>query len=179
MPRSIVRLAVAAALVLPSALGAQTGEAVIKKEGDSPLTTTATFPVAKDLVYRIAWAVNVGPEKPEEVAPAFRRPANFLVLSDRNGLPRKNVHQAVVIWGTATHSLLKNDAYKAAKGADNASIPLLQALHDAGVQIIVCGEALVNRKLAPADLLPFVKIAPTATMALATLNAQGYSTFTP
>lgn len=179
MTRPLAVLALATSLALPGAIGAQSGDAVIKKEGESPLVTDATFPVAKDLVYRIAWAVNVGPEKPEEVVPGFRRPANFLVLGDRNGLPRKNVHQAVVIWGTATHSLLKNDAYKAAKGADNASIPLLQALHDAGVQIIVCGEALINRKLSRADLLPFVKIAPTATMALATLNAQGYTTFSP
>jgi len=29
------------------------------------------------------------------------------------------------------------------------------------------------------DLLPFVKVAPTATHALATLHAQGYGLFTP
>jgi intracellular sulfur oxidation DsrE/DsrF family protein len=47
------------------------------------------------------------------------------------------------------------------------------------VQVIVCGEALINRKLSRDDLLPFVKIAPTASLALATLHAQGYAVFRP
>ena len=38
-------------------------------------------------------------------------------------------------------------------------------------------QALINRKLSRDDLLPFEKIAPTATMALATLHAQGYAIF--
>lgn len=177
MSRPALLLAVLAALTLPAGAAAQTSAAVLNKEGASPLATEPTFPASKDLVYKIAYAVNVGPEKPGDVVPGFRAPANFLYVGDANGVPRKNVHLAVVVWGTATHSLLKNDAYKAAKGEDNASIALLQALNDAGVQIIVCGEALINRKIARSDLLPFVKIAPTASYALATLHAQGYAKF--
>lgn len=164
--------------IIPSAAIAQ-GGTVIERQAASPLATDPTFPASKTLAYRIAWAVNVGPEKPDSVVPGFRSTANFLYVGDANGVPRSNVHLAVVVWGTATHSLLKNEAYKAARGVDNASIPLLQALSDAGVQIIVCGEALINRKLDRKDLLPFVKIAPTATMALATLHAQGYAVFRP
>lgn len=164
--------------VMPSAAVAQSGS-VIGRQAASPLATDPTFPASKTLAYRIAWGVNVGPEKPDSVVPGFRSTANFLYVSDANGVPRANVHLAVVVWGTATHSLLRNDAYRAARGVDNASIPLLQALSDAGVQIIVCGQALINRKLDRKDLLPFVKIAPTATMALATLHAQGYAVFRP
>lgn len=162
-------------LMLPTAVFAQSGADVIRQQAASPLAGEITFPAAKDLVYRLAWGVNVGPAQADSVVPGFRQVANFLYVGDANGIPRSNVHLAVVIWGTATHALLKNGAYRAAKGADNASIPLLQALDAAGVQIIVCGEALINRKLSRDDLLPFVKIAPTATMALATLGAQGYT----
>lgn len=175
----VAAIAVIAVVAAPLTLTAQAGRTVIEKEGASPLVSGVTFPVTRDLPYRIAWGINTGPEKPEEIVPGFRTPANFLVLADRNAVPKGNVHLAIVIWGSATHSLLKNDAYKAAKGADNASIALLEALDAAGVQVIVCGEALVNRKLAAADLLPFVKVAPTATMALATLHAQGYATWLP
>jgi intracellular sulfur oxidation DsrE/DsrF family protein len=176
---AIAAVVAAAAVTAPATLSAQTARAVIEKEGASPLVTGVTFPVTRDLPYRIAWGINVGPEKADSVVPGFRSPANFLVLADRNGVPKGNVHLAIVIWGSATHSLLRNDAYKAARGADNASIALLEALDAAGVQVIVCGEALVNRKLAASDLLPFVKVAPTATMALATLHAQGYATWMP
>lgn len=166
------------ALAVPSIAAAQ-GTAVINREGASPLAANVDFPASRTLAYRIAWAVNVGPEKPDSVVPGFRAPANFLYVGDANGVPRANMRLAVVVWGTATHALLRNDAYRAARGVDNASIPLLQALNDAGVQIIVCGEALINRKLSRADLLPFVKVAPTATMGLATLHAQGYAVFRP
>ena len=173
MRHAFLALALVAA---PTILSAQSAD-VIKQQGSSPLATDPTFPASKDLAYRIAWGVNVGPATPDSVVSAFRSVANFLYVGDANGVPRSNVHLAVVVWGTATHSLLKNAAYRAAKRSDNATIPLLQALHDAGVQIIVCGEALINRKLSRDDLLPFVKIAPTATMALATLHAQGYAIF--
>lgn len=170
----------ALALSAPAAsLAQQQAGNAIQKEGASPLAPNATFPASKELQYRIAWGVNVGPEKPDSVAPGFRAPANFLYVGDANGVPRANVHLAIVVWGTATHSLLKNEAYRAAKGADNASISLLQALNDAGVQVIVCGEALINRKISRNDLLPFVKIAPTATLGLATLHAMGYAVFRP
>ena len=167
-------LALTLVAAIPAISLAQSND-VIKQQAASPLASHITFPASKDLVYRLAWGVNVGPSTPDSVVPGFRSAANFLYVGDANGVPRANVRLAVVIWGTATHSLLKNDAYRAAKGVENASIPLLQALDDAGVQIIVCGEALINRKLSRDDLLPFVKIAPTATMALATLHAQGYA----
>ena len=179
MIRRAICPVIAGLLILPGTVRAQSGADVIRQQGASPLASRITFPASKDLVYRIAWGVNVGPSQSDSVVPGFRLPANFLYIGDANGVPRANVHLAVVIWGSATHSLLKNDAYRAAKGTDNASIPLLQALHEAGVQIILCGEALINRKLSPDDVLPFVKIAPTATMALATLHAQGYAVFRP
>ena len=169
------------ALAVPAALLAQSGADIIRQQGGGPMTKAqdVTFPAPTDLVYRIAWAVNVGPEKPDSVVPGFRATAGFFVTSDASGIPRRNVHQAIVVWGTATQSLLKNEAYRKAKGTDNASIALLQALNDAGVKIIVCGVALINRKIDAADLLPFVKVAPTAQMGLATLNAQGYTTVRP
>lgn len=153
------------------------GNEVIRKEGASPLATNVTFPAPKDVVFRIAYAVNTGPEQPHEGVAGFKSAANFLYVGDANGVPRANMKLAIVVWGTATHSLLTNDAYKAAKGADNASVALLRALHDAGVEIIVCGEALINRTIDRKDVLPFVKIAPTASIALATLHAQGYAIF--
>jgi intracellular sulfur oxidation DsrE/DsrF family protein len=176
MPRSLLLVV---SLLSPALALAQGGTDVIRQQGASPLASQITFPASKDLAYRIAWGVNVGPTQPDSVVPGFRSPANFLYVGDANGVPRANVHLAIVVWGTATHSLLQNEAYRAAKGADNASIPLLQALNDAGVQVIVCGEALINRKLSRDDLLPFVKIAPTASLALATLHAQGYAVFRP
>ncbi len=45
------------------------------------------------------------------------------------------------------------------------------------MQIIVCGQALINRNVPRAELLPFVKVATSATAARAILAAQGYATW--
>ncbi len=170
---------VAACLTLPGTATAQAGEALIRKLGASQPIANITFPAEKSLTYKVLWDVTQGPEKPGQLVDGFRRPANFLVMAEQEGVPRRNVHLAIIVHGTATQSLLRNDAYKAATGADNESVALLQALHDAGVKIIVCGQALINRKVPREGLLPFVTVASSATMARATLHAQGYGTFTP
>ena len=178
-PALAVSTAFAAALLVgvPSLARAQSGEALIKELGASTAVPNPTFPADKSLTYRIAWNVTDAPEKPAEIAPGFRRPANFLTMTDAEGVPRAQVHLAIIVYGPAAKSLQRNEHYKAAAGADNASIPLLEALNQAGVQVIVCGQALAHLKIGREQLLPFVKVATSATMARATLAAQGYSTF--
>ena len=183
MIRHVARLAFAALLTAPlaapSAAFAQTGEALIKKLGANSPIANITFPADKSIQYRVSWDVTQGPEKPGQLVSGFRVPANFFVMAEQEGVPRRNVHLAIIVHGTATQSLLNREAYKAATGAENESIPLLEALNAAGVQIIVCGQALINRKVPREGLLPFVKVANSATMARAVLAAQGYATFTP
>lgn len=177
MLRPTLQLALAALLAAPALAYAQTGEALIRKLGANTPIANITFPADKSLQYRVSWDVTQGPEKPGQMVTGFRLPANFFVMAEQEGVPRRNVHLAIIVHGTATQSLLGRDAYKAATGAENESIPLLEALHDAGVQVIVCGQALVNRKVPREGLLPFVKVANSATMARAVLAAQGYATF--
>jgi intracellular sulfur oxidation DsrE/DsrF family protein len=162
------------ALVAPGSLAAQSGEALIRKLGAGPAQAAPTFPAPKDLHYRVAWHATQAPDSAHQIVAGFRSPANFLVMTDDNGVPRRNVHLALIVHGTATKSLLNNAAYKAMTGSDNASIPLLEALHEAGVEVVVCGVALVNRKVPRDQLLPFVKVATSATLAHAVYAAQGY-----
>lgn len=177
MHRLRTALAISLLLASPSVVQGQTGEALIKSLGTSSPVPNPSFPADKALTYKIAWNVTAAPEKPEQLADGFRRPANFLTMTDAEGVPRSQVHLAVIVYGGATKSLMHGAAYKAATGADNGSIPLLEALDAAGVQVIVCGQAIAKLKIAREQLLPFVKVATSATMARATLAAQGYATF--
>lgn len=172
-------LMLALALLLAAPLGAQTGEALIREIGGTSAVTNPTFPAPRDLIYKMAWHVTEGPTDPKERVSGFGTPANFLRLMDVNGVPRSNVKLAIIVHGTATPSLLNNAAYRTRTGADNASIALLTALNEAGVQIIVCGQALINRNVPRDQLLPFVKVATTATSAHGILAAQGYAVITP
>jgi intracellular sulfur oxidation DsrE/DsrF family protein len=174
MLRSFRPLALCATLIFPAAAAAQSGEALIRKLGAGPPVAAPTYPAPANRSYRVAWHVTEAPEKAGEVVPGFRSPANFLVMADDNGVPRDSVRLAIIVHGQATRSLLSNAAYRTMTGSDNGSIPLLEALHDAGVQIVVCGVALINRKVPRDQLLPFVKVATSATLAHAILASEGY-----
>ncbi len=158
---------------------AQQGEALLRSEGKFSPIPKPEFGTPTTLVYKVSWDVTVGPEKPGDITVGFRTPANFLMMTDTSGVPRRNVHLAMIVHGTATRSLLRNDAYRAATGVDNPNIALLEALNSAGVQVIVCGQALINRKVPRDQLLPFVKVSISATLARAVLAAQGYAIMTP
>ena len=178
MRRSLLACTFLALLIAPTRGAAQhRGADLIREMGRSPDIQGLTFAAPKHLTYKVSWDVTMGPEDAAEMVAGFRRPAGFLVQMDQQGVPRKNVQLAIIVHGTATRSLLNNAAYTAATGKDNASIALLEALNEAGVQIIVCGQALINRNVPRAELLPFVKVATSATAARAILAAQGYATW--
>jgi intracellular sulfur oxidation DsrE/DsrF family protein len=168
-----------AATLSPVALTAQTGEALLKKVGTSTPIPNPSFVADKTAEYKVAWDVTAAPDKPDAMPAGIARPANFLMMADENGLDRKRVHLAIILHGGATSAVMTNEAYKAAKGVDNPNIALLKAMTDAGVQVIVCGQALAGAKIAREQVLPFVKVATSATFARATLHARGYATFEP
>jgi len=170
---------IAVPFALPAALAAQTGEALIRKVGASTPVPNPSFVGDKTVDYKVAWDVTAAPDKPDAMPAGLARPANFLMMAEENGLDRKRVHLAIILHGGATSAVLTNEAYKAAKGVDNPSIALIKAMTDAGVQVIVCGQSLANNKIARDQVLPFVKVATSATFARATLHAQGYATFEP
>ncbi len=177
MSRPFALLVMIIALLVPSTAHAQRGADLLRRMADGPEVTGPTFPAPTTLTYKISWDVTNGPNDPADLVQGFRRPAGFLRQMDQQGVPRANIKLAIIVHGTATRSLLTNAAYKAQTGKDNASIALLEALHEAGVQIIVCGQALINRNVPRAELLPFVKVASSATAARAILAAQGYATW--
>lgn len=172
-------LAVALAALSARPLVAQTGEALLREIGGTPAVTDPTFRAPADLTYKMAWHVTEAPAEANGIAAGFRSPANIMRQLESNGVPRRNLRMAVIVHGTATPSLLNNAAYKARTGADNGSVALLTALHEAGVQIIVCGQALINRNVPRDQLLPFVQVATTATSAHVILATQGYVVFAP
>jgi len=175
--RLTLLLSLAAGLAAPAA--AQQGEELLRKLGSFTPIPHPEFPSPPGLDYKAAWDITVAAEKPGDRVPGYAVPATFLMMMDASGVPRKNVHLAIIVHGTATRSLLQNAAYREQTGVDNPNIAVLQALHDAGVKIIVCGQALINRKVPREQLLPFVEVSISATLARATLHAQGYATLTP
>ncbi|HVT40567.1 MAG TPA: DsrE family protein [Gemmatimonadaceae bacterium] len=133
-----------------------------------------TFEIPGDLLYKVAWNVLQGAAKPDETNDAFKRIASFVNSSGTAGVSRDNLHYVMVVHGAAGIELLSNTAYHARLGVDNPNAALLEGLSNAGVKIVLCGQTIVTRKLDRDQLLPFVRVALSATWAFAVLQAQGY-----
>lgn len=161
------------------ATDARASDALLRAMGASAPVPNPSFVAPADVEYKVVWDVTAAPATPGEIPAGLARPANFLMMAEANGVARARVHLAIIVFGGATSSILTNEAYRAAHGVDNPNIALLRAMTDAGVQVIVCGQAMAGRKISRDQVLPFVRVATSATFARATLHAQGYATFAP
>ncbi len=111
---------------------------------------------------------------PQKVNSLFNTAARFLNMHEQAGVPLKNLNVALVIHGNAANDLLKDEIYNQRHCIDNPNTPLLKALKDHGVQIILCGQTAAHRKLTKDKILPQVDIALSAMTALIQLQNQDY-----
>ena len=166
-----------ACLVIPVAAAAQerpTGSVI-----SLPGTTYATvpgvdFPGDTEATYRFAWALASAADSAHEETGAFRGPARVLNALADDGVSPDKVHLAIVAQGPAAMAMLDNEAYRRVHGIDNPNLPMLQELHANGVLLVVCGQTMVGRKMERDDFPDFIKVSRAATVARATLTAQGY-----
>ena len=149
---------------------------IVMRGGKHYPVPNPTFVTPTDQTYKIVWDMKVASAKPDSMNAALDVPARFLNQSAALGIPRANVQAAIVVHGAAGEELLSNAEYRARKGVDNPNIALLEELSKAGVQIILCGQTLGSRKMARDQILPFVKISPSAVWAHAVLQRQGFTT---
>jgi len=155
------------------ALGASSPGPIIADYGPVFDVPDADF-APTDGDYRLVFDVAQGMEDPSQVNRRIETLARFLNMHARAGVPADRMHLALVLHGTAGKDALNNAAFKARHGVDNPSLPLIQALHEAGVQIYLCGQTAYSRGLPKAELAEPVTLALSAMTALARLQAEGY-----
>lgn len=173
--RASILASVLAVLATSSLAAQQQAGPVINGGGKHAPVPNPTFEVPRDLAYKVAFNIQVGSAKPGEPNDAFNIPARFVNQGAAQGFPRGQVDVAIVVHGTAGEELLSNEEYRARKGVDNPNIALLEEMSKAGVRIILCGQTAANRNMPREKILPFVKVAPSAAWAFATLTRQGYT----
>jgi intracellular sulfur oxidation DsrE/DsrF family protein len=69
---------------------------------------------------------------------------------------------------------MTNEAYRARYNRDNPNIAIIHALRQAGVDIRVCGQGLLGRKIESAQVNPDVQIDLWAMTTLVNLQLKGY-----
>jgi intracellular sulfur oxidation DsrE/DsrF family protein len=102
---------------------------------------------------------------------AAARAVNLYALA---GVPPERVRVAVVVHGKATPLVLSDARYRAHFGKAHPDAGLIARLHEAGVRIFVCGQALTHRGYRPDEVRHEVVLTLSAMTKLVELQDEGY-----
>lgn len=105
----------------------------------------------------------------------FESLARFLNMHVANGVDAKNIDLALIVHGKAAWDLTQNSAYEAKFGAQNANLPLLEALQAHGVRITVCGQSTIHYEITNQMLAEGVKMSLSAMTEHAILQQRGFT----
>jgi len=124
--------------------------------------------------YKVVFSVGAK-VKDDEVHPTLKMIGLYLNTLAQQGVPAKNRHIAAMFHQGGGDAVFQNDVYKARHdGVDNPNIAVLQELHDAGVELRVCGQGLISKKVEPSQLLPGVQADLWAMVTMVNLQSRGY-----
>lgn len=179
MHRVAVLLAVVASAVaaLPVAAGDESGLSsapAIEGYGKMhPLPKAAYQPDPK-ATYKIVFAMTAASKAPEEVNPAVERVARAVNLYVSAGVPLSHLKFVAVAYGGATAIALDDAHYKSAYKVANPNLPVIARLRKAGVDVAVCGQAVLEHKYQYEWIDPSVTVALSALTKITSLEEQGY-----
>ncbi len=125
--------------------------------------------------YKVLFDVATAAPKATDVNPMLQAAARYLNTLAKTGVPVEHRKLAVIFHQGGTAAILKNDAFKARNnGQDNPNIAIMQALKKAGVELHVCGQAVLGMKIDPKDIQPEVQLDLWALTTIVNYELRGY-----
>ena len=149
---------------------------LIKNYGAIYDISEATVKPDPDLQYKIVVDAKTGGDK-DELAFALNNVARMLNLHVVGGVPPENLEVVVAVHGGATKAIMKNEAYQKRYEIDNPNTGLIEELKAAGVKLVVCGQSLTGRQIAPDEVLPQVEIGTSMLTTVSTYQLKGFAVF--
>lgn len=147
---------------------------VIEDYGAVFTIENAELNLKKDQEYKVIFDVFTNAKKTEAINPLINTVARYLNMHAQSGVPTENMKVALVLHGLAAKDALSNTAYKKKYGQENPNAGLISALHQAGVEVFVCGQSYKSRGLPLAGLSKDVKLSLSALTALIEYQEKGY-----
>lgn len=128
------------------------------------------------LKYNIVIDVVSPSENPKEINDALNNVARLINLHAVGGVPKENLHVVLAIHGGATFTTLDNEQYQQKYGVDNPNLALLQALSESGVvDLFICGQSLIARKVDATKISPYVKKATSMLTTVTAYQLKGFA----
>ncbi len=175
MIKQILMLVALIATSINYAQEAHAGE-IIKDYGKIYSVNNPDFKTDTTAKFKVAFDVGRNFENPAQPNKLIETAARFINMHREAGVPAENIKVALVIHGSATNDILKNEFYqvKYPEITVNPNAELISQLANQGVQVILCGQAAAHRNITKAEALPEVQIALSALTALIQLQNDGY-----
>jgi intracellular sulfur oxidation DsrE/DsrF family protein len=126
--------------------------------------------------YKVVFADGQDAKNPGDVNPMLPTIATYVNTLGKHGVPAEHRH-IVIMFHQRTPDIdivMSNDAYKERYNRDNPNIAIIHALKQAGVDIRVCGQGLIGRKIDAKQVNPDVQIDLWAMTTLVNLQLKGY-----
>jgi intracellular sulfur oxidation DsrE/DsrF family protein len=112
----------------------------------------------------------------DKVHPAIEKVARFVNIYAGAGKQPAALSVAVILHGGATPVALSDVAYREHLAVEaNPNTQLVRELCDAGVEFVVCGQALAHKGFSPDGVTSDIKIAVSALTANVNRQADGYA----
>jgi len=179
MTKTLLALFLAAALVSGATRAAAQSLPVPGVEAARDVPDAKEMPNPA-IVHKVVFDMATAGPKPTEVHPMLQAVARYVNTLAKTGVPAANRKVAVVFHQGATDYIMTNDAYKARhEGQDNPNLSMMQALKKAGVDLRVCGQATLGRKIDAKDIMPEVQRDLWALTTIIALQQQGYVLIAP
>jgi hypothetical protein len=113
---------------------------------------------------------------PAKLNSAIANVAKYVNIYAGGGAKPANAEIAIVFHGGATLAVLNPEAYTKRFGtSENPNLNLLKQLHEAGVEMYVCGQSLTSLGGDPQEVVVFVETAVSALTAVVNLQADGHA----
>ena len=114
--------------------------------------------------------------RPTDINKGLDRVARLLNLYGVAGLKAQDVTIVIVLHGEATKTVLNDMAYKARFQVEqNPNLPLIRQLQQAGVEVLVCGQALNYKGFPDGEVADEIPIAAAALTVVINKQTDGYS----
>jgi len=91
-----------------------------------------------------------------------------------SGVPRENLEIVIVIHGGALNTYLKNESFRKKFQTDNPNLDILKQFTDLHASLIACGQAEIFFSIPAENMIPEVRTAFSARVALSTYQLKGY-----
>jgi len=131
---------------------------------------------SKTTEYKVVFNVtNAGAN--DKINPGLDRVARAVNIFTSAGVPASHLHFIAVIHGPATPSILDNTHYREKFSMDNPNLKLIDELTQAGVKVVVCGQALAHNKFPQEWVHGQVEVTLSAISDVIILEQQGYVMF--